>query len=281
MIKENLVEDFSYMTPKLSTLCNSKTELKNMGKALAYGLDVYGVSANFYKSTANQFLDISDSGYHEEIKDDTSPSEWLYAVENDGYIGMSAFFTDQISMDIDTKFLIFNSNSDNNEFMQFLFKPAFLLSSSPAINFSTMTNPGRKRSTIVPMNIYADMLAKCSNYFYENDQLKPVNIPYEDIPLYEIFIKPKNDDKDTTERIDEILSVDENFVVRIRIAAEMREELNKTRSFISTMFYFVALIILIFCFFNLTASMSINMYEQHKEISIFRSLGLTSSYLKW
>ena len=41
------------------------------------------------------------------------------------------------------------------------------------------------------------------------------------------------------------------------------------------------LIILVFCFFNLSASMTINIKEQQKEISILRSIGLTNARLNF
>lgn len=55
------------------------------------------------------------------------------------------------------------------------------------------------------------------------------------------------------------------------------EEINNISELIFKIFNYITCVILFFCFFNLAASMSINIFEQKKEIAIIRSIGMTSS----
>lgn len=62
--EKKLIDEYSYLTPLLSTLCDSTTSIMNIGKSSSTNVDVHGISANFYNSTINRFLSIADEGYH-------------------------------------------------------------------------------------------------------------------------------------------------------------------------------------------------------------------------
>ena len=59
----------------------------------------------------------------------------------------------------------------------------------------------------------------------------------------------------------------------------MKKRLDISSNIVFFIFYIVSIIVLIFCIFNLTASMTINIYEQKKEISIFRALGTKKRHI--
>ena len=116
------------------------------------------------------------------------------------------------------------------------------------------------------------MLQKCRNYFAESiDDLAIIN--YEELPIWGINIKPKNGaTEDDIDLINDVLR--EYFSSRnLWFFAGLKQRLNIASNIIFFIFYVVSTIVLIFCLFNLTASMTINIFEQKKEIAILRSLG--------
>jgi ABC-type antimicrobial peptide transport system permease subunit len=122
------------------------------------------------------------------------------------------------------------------------------------------------------------MLQKCRNYFSESFDDFSI-ISYENLPIWGINIKPK--ENSTENDIDEI-----NSVLRflgpegnIWFFANMKKRLDITSNIVYFIFYIVSIIVLIFCLFNLTASMTINIYEQKKEIAIFRALGTKKKHI--
>ena len=54
----------------------------------------------------------------------------------------------------------------------------------------------------------------------------------------------------------------------------IKERIEIVTKIVYKIFYTVSAIVLFFCFFNLTASMTINIFEQKKEIAIMRTLGM-------
>lgn len=304
MIEEDLIKDYSYITPPVNFLCNSQTQISNIGKAEYHDVKVFGVTPNFFNTTENVFLKIDKAGYNELIPDSenfsynynsekkifndhnkqkTNPSEWLYALESDGQIGVSSFFKTYIDIDIDEKFILTNTyESDNKEFMILSFKTNYLLSSSPAINMAKNSQSSLEaRAVLLPLNIYADILVKCSNNFYDEDVFAPKSLSYDFLPINEIMILPRNETKKVLNRIEEIISNDSKFIVSTYYASDAYDDIETTKKLIDLIFVFVAFVILLFCFFNLTASMSVNMYEQQKELAVYRSLGLSCSFIQW
>ena len=56
-------------------------------------------------------------------------------------------------------------------------------------------------------------------------------------------------------------------------------KIDNTSRMINYLFGFVNMIVFTFCFYNLSASMSINIFEQTKEITIYRALGIPKNNL--
>lgn len=206
----------------------------------------------------------------------------MYAVENDGRFGLSDHFTKEINLKIEDEFILYNERKNPTEYMINILKPSFFLSSSPALYFSSTNNVlFRNRVVIVPMHVFSDMLNKCSNFFDStNSKSTRPSTVFENIPIGEVLIKTNKDDKESIKEINSVISSNKNYSVSTWVYAERKTDMDKTKNFISLLFSMIALVILVFCFFNLTASMSINMYEQQKEIAVFRSQGLTKGGLK-
>ena len=61
--------------------------------------------------------------------------------------------------------------------------------------------------------------------------------------------------------------------------ANMKKRFDMASNIVFFIFYIVSTIVLIFCLFNLTASMTINIFDQKKEIAILRSLGTKKNHI--
>ena len=156
--------------------------------------------------------------------------------------------------------------------MIFLSKPAFILDSAGGLSMNNQPSMLITREAILSIPLYLDMLQKCRNYFAESyDEVSIVG--YENLPVWGINIKPK---ELATERdIDIISSIIRNFGPGgdSWFFANMKNRLDIASNIVHILFYIISTIVLIFCLFNLTASMTVNIYEQKKEIAILRSLG--------
>ena len=62
--------------------------------------------------------------------------------------------------------------------------------------------------------------------------------------------------------------------INIWLYSNLNKRLSMISNIVFLIFYIISSVVLIFCLFNLTASMTINIFEQKKEIAIMRSLGM-------
>ena len=157
--------------------------------------------------------------------------------------------------------------------MNIFSKPAFILNSASGLYMSHIFSSPRTRELVMSIPLYLEMLQKCRNYFpTELEDFSIIN--YKNIPIWGFIIFPK--DGATQEEIDEISSILRliNSRLDIWLFASLKKRLNISANIIFLILYIVSSIVLIFCTFNLTASMTVNIFEQKKEIAIYRALGI-------
>lgn len=58
------------------------------------------------------------------------------------------------------------------------------------------------------------------------------------------------------------------------------ESLEQQRVIINTLFSVITVIVMILCYFSLISAMTANIYEQTKEIAVYRALGVTKSLMQ-
>ena len=263
-----LIDSFSLYTVYLDDIClESSIYITNYGKTVQSRNNFLGISSDYFGATTKNDLKISeqDNKYKE-----FSPSEQLYLSEFKGKTGISGILKFEFNADLQTQ--IFIKLSNKNQEMLFLSKPAFILDSAGGLSMNSQPSMFITREVVLSIPLYLDMLQKCRNYFAESyDEVSIVG--YEDLPVWGINIKPK---ESATERdIDIISSIIRNFGPGgdSWFFANMKNRLDIASNIVHIIFYIISTIVLIFCLFNLTASMTVNIYEQKKEIAILRSLG--------
>jgi ABC-type antimicrobial peptide transport system permease subunit len=189
-----------------------------------------------------------------------------------GKVGVSAILTFEFNADLDSK--IFIKMSKRNKEMQFLSKPAFILDSAGGIQMNSQPSMQVTRNAIISFPQYLDILQKCRNYFSETSSEFRF-IGYSNMPIYSANIKTKvGITQAQIEEISDIIKYYGPANINIWLYSNLNKRLSMISNIVFLIFYIISSVVLIFCLFNLTASMTINIYEQKKEIAIMRSLGM-------
>jgi ABC-type antimicrobial peptide transport system permease subunit len=268
LYNRKLIDSFSLYTVYLDDIClDSKFYITNYGKTVISRHNLLAINSGYFSSTSETDLKISNQNSKYKSY---SPSEQLYFSDFKGKIGISGILNFEFNANLNiTMFLkLLNEYQE----MLFLSKPAFILDSAGGLSMNSQPSMVITREAVISFPLYLDMLQKCRNYFAET--YEDISIAsYENLPLWGINIKPKEsaDEKDIYEI---------NAVLRqygpdadLWLFASMKKRLDTAANIVFFIFYVVSSIVLIFCLFNLTASMTINIFEQKKEIAILRSLG--------
>lgn len=242
----------------------------------------------FFNTTTNKYFTNYASNFKYENNKLISPSESLYLIQNKGKLGTTNYLNDNIGLNIYNEFFIkFNKI---NSYFQILTKPAYILSSSPSYEMSNLNNIKIKRFSMISYPMYINLLNKIILYMYDNiyslnsinqKNLNFVSLNYEYTPIEDIYFTLVNDDNESIDKIINIFKSESNLNLIYRTDLKAQNSLNSRKNFILNIFYGSSIIILIFCLFNQSTTMIINLHEQKKEISIFMSLGLKKSQIEF
>ena len=162
--------------------------------------------------------------------------------------------------------------------MMILSKPAFILDSGGGLLMNSQPSLFITRETIISIPMFLEMVQKCNNYFAQSaDDIEIIN--YEELPIWGMNIKPK--EGATEADIDLISDILRQYFHgdNLWFFASLKSRMDLASTIIFFVFYVITSIVLIFCLFNLTASMTINIFEQKKEIAILRSLGTKRKHI--
>ena len=270
LFENNLIESFSLYTLNLNSIClESKFYITNYGKTVISNNNILAVNSAYFSATTSNDLKIflQNNKYKKY-----TPSEQLYFSEYRGKIGLSAIFDYEFNANLDSK--IFLRISKSQKEMQFLSKPAFLLDSAGGLQMNSQPSMFITRDAIISFPQYLDILQKCRNYFAE-DASDFRFIGYSKLPIWGINIKPKSSaTQDDIDMISNIIKYNGPSGVDLWFYSSLNDRLNMISNIIFLIFYIISSVVLIFCLFNLTASMTINIFEQKKELAIMRSLGM-------
>ena len=270
LYQKKLIESFSLVTVDLGSVCfDSSFYITNYGKTLNSKQNIIGINSAYFAATTPQNLKIAkQNNKYKKF----SPSEQLYFSEFRGKIGVSAILTFEFNANLDSK--MFLKMSKRNKEMQFLSQPAFLLDSAGGLQMNSQPSMQTTRSAVISFPQYLDILQKCRNYYSESSKEFRF-ISYSNMPLWGANIKSKSP---ITEReIDEISDIIKYYGpanINIWLFSSLNSRLTMISNLVFLIFYIISSVVLIFCLFNLTASMTINIFDQKKEIAIMRSLGM-------
>ena len=275
LYRRKLIESFSLVTLDLNDVClKSDFYITNYGKTVNSYQNILAVNSAYFSATTPNDLKIAQQNKNYQ---QYSPSEQLYFSDYRGKIGISAILTYEFNANLDSKIFLRVTKSKSE--MQFLSQPAFILDSAGGLQMNSQPSMGVTRHAIVSFQQYLDILQKCRNYFSEKS-MEFLFIGYSNMPLWGMNIKPK--EGATEDEIDEISNIFKYYgpgSVDLWLYSSLNNRLNMISNIVFLIFYIISSIVLIFCLFNLTASMTINIFEQKKEIAIMRSLGMKRRHI--
>jgi len=270
LIKNNYIEYFSFKTPSFSNLCfKSDSTIENYGKNLEYNIYIKGISPNYFHTTEKNDLKIFKQ--NKKLKK-YNPSEQLYFKDNIGKIGISAIFNWEFKVNL-TSNIFYNIKNKNNK-MTFILQPAFLLDSAGGVQMSSVPSNSYQRTSLISFPFYLDLINKCQKFFGKFENLTFYS--YNNLPIDFINIKLNPNNKNIKKAIDGIYQIisDSDIYYYIWFFNNIKDRIDMVSKIIFKIFYIVNSIVLFFCIFNLTTSMTINIFEQKKEIAIMRTLGM-------
>ena len=279
LVANKLVKDYTFISPRLDHICCPST-LLNKGKSASHPTEIIGITPNFNSILDKEFLTI-ESEYISNTG--LTPSEQLYLLQNKGRVSASAFIQDEINLQIDDSFIhkIFN----NKEYMIHLFKPANILSGSPFAEMSKSGQIAGNRYMIMNYQLYTDILSKTTNYFYSGNEISegkaPMSIPMNETPIDLVLINIYQNTVDFNDKVEKEIRDNFNLEFWLETDAGVQRLFDRNQKIILTIFYSISVVIIIFCLFNLSTTMIINIFEQKKELAIYRSLGLTRAYINF
>ena len=281
MIDQGLIDEFSYRSPTLSNVCfREPSTIMNLGKSLSFNMDIKAISPSFFSATDPEPLRIDESQTYKVDKSFNlyTPSEQLYLSESKGKVGLSGIFKWEFNANLNDYFYIQQRRNKNQ--MTFLNKPAFIINAASGLQVNSEPSMMVQRTTALSIPHYVDLVYKCNKYF-------PEEIYEMDLASYEEFyidkinlkINSKIPIKKAVDGISDIVNEDPNYIAKLWLYNNMRSRIDSISKMVFQIFYVVSTIVLFFCFFNLAASMTINIFDQKKEIAILRSLGMKKPHV--
>ena len=274
LYKRNLIDSFAFYTLYLDDIClDSNSFITNYGKTVLSKQNSLAINSAYFSATRETDLKISEQ--NKNYKKYT-PSEQLYFSEFKGKTGVSGILKYEFNANLNSR--IFLKLLNKNQEMLFLSKPAFILDSAGGLQMNSQPSMFITREFVISIPLYLEIFQKCRNYFAESyEEIEFAS--YSELPIWGMNIKPKgNLNDDDIDLINNILRKN-GPRGEIWFFANMKKRLDLASTIVFLIFYIVSTIVLIFCLFNLTASMTINIYEQKKEIAILRSLGTKKKHV--
>ena len=274
LFDKKLIDSFSFYTVDLNKVClSSNIYISNYGTTEKIRQRLLAINSGFFDKSTK--LDLTIENQISKYKKYT-PAEQLYYSKFRGKIGISGFLTYQFNANLKTDFLLQITNKNNR--MIFISKPAFILNNAWGLYMSNQPSDVSLREGIISIPLYMELFQKCRNYFSESFKDYSI-VRYETLPIWGINIYPKGKLYDENiEAINTILKTIDSEVT-VNYFVNYQKSLDTAAKIVFFNFNIVSSIVLIFCLFNLTASMTINIYDQKKEIAIFRSLGTRKNHI--
>lgn len=280
LYNNNLIENFGYITPSLSDECfDADIQIGNLGKNLYYNTYINGINSDYFPATQHVGLGIkSTMNYNNKSFNSLSPSEQLYLSGSKGRIGISALFDFQMNANVNED--VFLKLDSQNKKMTFLTKPAFLVDYAPGFVMNSQPIILLTRDSVVSIPFYTELYNKC-RYYYSNQlsDISPITMNQIPISFINLKINTKMDEDDCISKIKSVINSNKYFSGRSWYYISMKDSLDTVSGIILNVYSIVTVVVLFFCFFNLVASMTINIFDQKKEIAIIRSLGLKKKEL--
>jgi ABC-type antimicrobial peptide transport system permease subunit len=256
----DIIEDYGWISKPVDEILRDADDIviTNLGKIYEYVPNIVGVSPNLLDVVLKEFIVIE-----EEDDSGLTLSEQLYTPRGTQGAVLGTAFKDFLQIDINesSTFILHVYDPGNNIYREM--RPIALLNSGSGFYVSKY-----------PANSYQDILVSMPTFI---DICKSEITSFDEIPLGKMVIKLKDE---SSSRIDDLYSelkdaindTEDSWVFDYRDIEESEQE---SQQIMGTIFSLVTFVSMFLCFFSLVSSMTANIVEQHKEISVLRATGMT------
>jgi len=254
------VSDFAWSSITLDKLCTQadSTLLKNNGKLYEYASYIRAVSPNIFDVLDQQFLKV-------ESRDESGLGlgELLYTGRGSQGALLGAAFGDLLDLKVkaESTFLLQVYDGKNSVYREM--RPLALISSAPGFVFSKYPNKS-SQSLLVSLPVMYEL---ARNYVFS----------VSDIPIHRLYLKLSTSDSDKIDLLYTDLhnAVNYNDDISIYDYRDGAKSQEQSANLMGLVFFIVTLVAMFLCFFSLVSSMIANLYEQSKELSVLRAVGMT------
>eukprot|EP01118_Nematostelium_gracile_P005989 TRINITY_DN1916_c0_g1_i1.p1 TRINITY_DN1916_c0_g1~~TRINITY_DN1916_c0_g1_i1.p1 ORF type:complete len:581 (-),score=131.11 TRINITY_DN1916_c0_g1_i1:40-1782(-) len=264
---EDNIQGYGWISVSLQSINNryTGTFIENVGHTVSFPVNVFGVSPQLFDVTLKGFLQLSQYDAKAPLLEE------LYTVRGSHSMIVGSLYEQRVQLKMDSDMVLrtsFRGDDDREANMRKRLSVLATLDSAPAFTFSRY-----------PTIETQDALVSFPTFVrLTNGTLSSVD----DIPMKDFIIRLK--DSVTSKDIDRVKNGLEQIIssegkVYIWDYRDQLEPIQKATLILSYFFNFTTLVALIVCWFSLNSSMFANVYQQTKEISILRAMGITKFWM--
>ena len=258
------IESYSWVTDDLAAYKKNAgfqdIYLTHIGQIFQYNPQIYGVSPNIFTTTFNEFLDVS-----QKSDSKLSVAEELYTTRGSQSIIIGAAYAEKLRVGLnkdDSLYLVFYNGTYTKKYEV---RISSIINTAPAFKFSNLPSV-KSQAILVSLPLYKQLL---------DDQLS-----YSQIPMSKLKLKIKGGfNKDYLSAVYNNMTTfmmkEGDTQLSLWDFRDFEKSIQKSEEVINIIFIIVTIIVMFLCFFSLVSSMSANILEQCKEISVLRSIGVT------
>jgi len=258
------IDSYSWVTDDLASyLMNQGFKaiyLTHIGQIFQFNPQIYGVSPNIFSTTFDEFLDINQKSDSE-----LGIIEQLYTARGSQSMIIGSAYASKLRAGLnkdDSLYLVlFNGTYTKKHEL----RVSSILNTAPAFKFSNLPSVATQ-AVLVSLPLYQQMLDSTLSYY--------------DLPMSNLKLKIKGGFD--TNHISAVYNSLTNFMTQTGDTQlslwdfrDFQSSIQKSENVINIIFVIVTIIVMFLCFFSLVSSMSANILEQCKEISVLRSIGVT------
>ena len=262
------IDSYSWITDDLANYLKNEgfksIYLTHIGQIFQYNPQIFGVSPNIFSTTFDEFLNVdkkSDSGL--------GVIEELYTARGSQSMIIGSAYASKLRATLnkdDSLYLVFFNGTYTKKHE---LRVSSILNTASAFKFSNLPSV-TTQAILVSLPLYKQMLDS--------------TLKYSSLPMSKLKLKIKGGfDNDHISAVYNGLT---NFMMKegdtqlsLWDFRDFEKSINKSEQIINIIFIIVTIIVMFLCFFSLVSSMSANILEQCKEISVLRSIGLTKKQM--
>ncbi|CAD8101464.1 unnamed protein product [Paramecium primaurelia] len=255
------ITSFAWVTDSLDSYMQrlgfSTAYMTHLGQVYQLRPKIVGVSHTLFDMGYNQFLKVED-----QINSKLNPVEQLYTSRGSQSAIIGTSYADQlnIKIDIDSTFLLIVYNNTFSQYHQM--RASSIITSAPALKFSSLPSV-QEQNVVVSLPTFRRL---CGNLI---DAV-------ENYPMKRLLISVSN-----SGNIDTVYGNFKKYIDSKGVSAKIWDyrdyetSIKQSQDLIQIIFSFLTGVVMVLSFFSLMTSMTANMLEQVKEISVLRAIGNT------